>query len=127
MAAAAAGKAVTEAAVVAATGAGAKVTGTRKAAAARKVATGVATGEVVALAEAAAGTKAAVVRVTGTVGVKPTVTEAKGSAWVARGRRERRGAKDGRVAPTEGKTETSRRVRVTSAGATATSATKERG
>jgi len=44
------------------------------------------------LAEVAAGTKLAVVRVTGTVGVEPAVTEAKRSAWVARGRRERRSA-----------------------------------
>ena len=90
MAAAAAGKAVTEDTVVAATGAGPKATGARKAAAAREAAIGIAIMEVVALAEAAAGTKLAVVRVTGTVGVEPAVTEAKGSAWVARGRRERR-------------------------------------
>ena len=92
MAAAAAGKAVTEDTVVAAMGAGPKATGARKAAAARElreVAIGMAIMEVVALAAAAAGTKLAVVRVTGKVGVEPTVTMAKGSARVARGRRER--------------------------------------
>ena len=74
-----------------ATEAGPKATGARKAAAARKAARGIAIMEGVALAEAA-GTKLAVVRVTGTVGVEPAVMEAKGSAWVARGRRERRSA-----------------------------------
>jgi len=92
VAAAAAGKAGTEDTVVAATGAGPKATGARKAAAEREAAIGIAIMGVVALAEAAAGTQVAVVRVTGTVGVEPAVTEAKGSVWVARERRERRSA-----------------------------------